>query len=281
MGICISTAKQCISTGEEVVDDFINRQSRFYKESELAKEHLSQKKQTGNDSHINNVLKSDISPIYPSLPKGAKKYHCRSVYDGDTITLEDNSKTGIKIRLLGIDTPEITEKQPFSQEAKEYTKKYCHNKDVWISLEHSDDENEKNKDRYGRLLAFVWVPLNSSNNNKRQSSKDIPEQWLCINEGLVGCGLAHVYSPSKSKVHNNDKLIQLQKLARKHKRGQWKTYKDYHAIVTPSGSAFHKCIKKKSMKTDCKYLARSKNLSLILASQAYEKGMHPCRNCFE
>ena len=133
MGICISTAKQCISTGEEVVDDFINRQSRFYKESELAKEHLSQKKQTGNDSHINDVLQSDISPIYPSLPKGAKKYHCRNVYDGDTITLEDNSKTGIKIRLIGIDTPEIKEKQPFSIEAKEYTKKYCHNKDVWIS----------------------------------------------------------------------------------------------------------------------------------------------------
>ena len=74
MGICISTAKQCISTGEEVVDDFINRQSRFYKESELAKEHLSQKKTSSNDSHINNdVLQSDISPIYPSLPKGAQR----------------------------------------------------------------------------------------------------------------------------------------------------------------------------------------------------------------
>ena len=106
-------------------------------------------------------------------------------------------------------------------------------------------------------------------------------QWLCINEGLIASGLARAYSPSRTKkVHNHDKLLALQKLARQHKRGQWKEYVDYEAIVTPSGSAFHRCKSKGSLESDCKYLARSKRFNLILVSEAYDRGLHPCRNCF-
>mmetsp|Transcript_15146 Transcript_15146/g.32879 ORF Transcript_15146/g.32879 Transcript_15146/m.32879 type:complete len:291 (-) Transcript_15146:96-968(-) len=289
MGICISTAGVCISTTEDALNDFLDRQSRFYKESKQAKEHLAKKNAAtnGNDSHINAILQSDLSPIYPSLPNAAQKYLCRNVYDGDTLTLDDGSR----VRLLGIDTPELKEKQPFALEAKEYTKKYCHGKNIWLTFqENGGIENDKNKDHYGRLLAFIWVSLSGDDNNggkkgektPRQSSFDSnASQWLCINEGLVASGLAHSYSPSKSKkVHNHDKLLGLQKLARGHKRGQWKTHKDYNAIVTPSGSAFHKCKNKRNTLSDCKYLARSKSLSLLSVSDAYDKGLHPCRNCF-
>lgn len=290
MGICISTVEACISTTDDVVNDYLDRQSSYYKESKHAKEHLEKKNNAAassnngnNGSHINAVLQSDLSPIYPSLPNAAQKYHCRNVYDGDTLTLEDGSR----VRLLGIDTPEIKEKQPFALEAKEYTKKYCHGKDIWLTfLETGGMENDKNKDHYKRLLAFIWVPLGGDGNiNESMGGKTENDsshhQWLCINEGLVASGLAHVYSPSKSKkVHNHDKLLGLQKLARVHKCGQWKSYKDYNAIVTPSGSAFHKCKSKKGTDSDCKYLARSKSLSLILVSEAHDKGLHPCRNCF-
>ncbi|KAL3800351.1 hypothetical protein HJC23_003647 [Cyclotella cryptica] len=52
-------------------------------------------------------------------------------------------------------------------------------------------------------------------------------QWLCINEGLVASGLANAYSPSNTKkVHNYDKLLGLQKIARNHKSGQWRAYQD-------------------------------------------------------
>lgn len=289
MGICISTAEVCISTADDVVNDFLDRQSRYYKESKQAKEYLEKKNSTSTaNGHINAVLQSDLSPIYPSLPNAAQKYHCRNVYDGDTLTLEDGSR----VRLLGIDTPELKEKQPFALEAKEYTKKYCHGKDIWLTFQETGGmENDKNKDHYKRLLAFIWVPLSDNNNNDGIKRGKIPQQssaddsnssqWICINEGLIASGLAHAYSPSKSKkVHNHDKLLGLQKLARLHKLGQWKNHKDYDAIVTPNGSAFHKCKNKKSTESDCKYLARSKNLSLISVSEAYDKGLHPCRNCF-
>mmetsp|Transcript_25569 Transcript_25569/g.46182 ORF Transcript_25569/g.46182 Transcript_25569/m.46182 type:complete len:284 (+) Transcript_25569:335-1186(+) len=282
MGICISTA-------QDAVDDFLDGQSRYYKESKQAKEHLGKQNAasnaSGNASHISAVLQSDLSPIYPSLPNAAQKYHCRNVYDGDTLTLEDGSR----VRLLGIDTPELKEKQPFALEAKEYSKKYCHEKDVWLTFQETGGmDNEKNKDHYKRILAFIWVPLGDDSNNTTKRGKKPPkssnsnsQSWLCINEGLVASGLAHSYSPSRSKkVHCHDKLLGLQKVARVHKIGQWKSFKDYDAIVTPTGSAFHKCKKKRSTASDCKHLARSKNLTVIAVSEAYDKGLHPCRNCF-
>lgn len=293
MGICLSTAGVCISTADDVVNDFLDRQSLFYEESKRAKEHLEKKNATANNDgynaiHVNSVLQSGLSPIYPSLPDAARKHGCRNVYDGDTLTLEDDAR----VRLMGIDTPELKERQPFALEAKEYTKKYCNGKDVWLTFgEIGGSENEKNKDHYGRLLAFIWVPLEDERNGSRggtnggksppRQSKSNPSQWLCINEGLVASGLAHAYSPSNSKkVHNHDKLLGLQRLARVHKRGQWVTFKDYDVIVTPNGSAFHKCKNKKSTTSDCKHLSRSKNRSLLSASDVYDKGMHPCRNCF-
>ena len=170
------------------------------------------------------------------------------------------------MRLLGIDTPELKEKQAFALEAKEYTKRYCHGKDIWLSYDDgSNDDN--NKDHYGRLLAFIWVPTTG-------------KQWLCVNEGLVASGLAHAYSPSNSKkVHNYDKMLAMQKIARKGKKGLWKSFKDFSVIVTPNGSAFHKCKRKGKAESDCKHLSRSKHLNVIQASDAYDKGCHPCRNC--
>ena len=284
---------------DDCVNDFLDRQSRYYRESQLAKEHLAKQNTSAaatnassrnnkrnntptDNSHLGAVLQSDLSPIYPSLPNAAQKCHCSSVYDGDTLTLEDGSK----VRLLGIDTPELKEKQSFALEAKEWTKKYCHGKDVWLTFEQAGgDGNEKNKDHYGRLLAHIWVPLGGGNGSakraRRRKQSASNSQWLCINEGLVASGLAHAYSPSGSKkVHNRDKLLALQKLAREHKRGQWSKYKDYEAIVTPSGSAFHKCKRNNSTESDCKFLARSKTLSLVAASDCFDRGLHPCRNCF-
>ncbi|KAL7466026.1 hypothetical protein ACHAXS_006317 [Conticribra weissflogii] len=272
MGICLSRA-------EDAVNDFIDSQSRFYKESKQAKEHLEKKKSAGapvENPHITAVFESELSPIYPSLPKAAKRFHCHHVYDGDTLTLDG----GDRVRLLGIDTPELKEKQPFALEAKEYTKRYCHGKDIWLSFDENaaGEKNGDNKDHYGRLLAFIWVSLENNGGKQKQNSKNSSYQWLCINEGIIASGLACAYSPKKTKkVHNYDKLMGLQKLARVHKLGMWKNFKDYDTVVTPNGSAFHKCNKNNG--SDCKHLARSKNLSAIKASVAYDRGLHPCRNC--
>ena len=267
----------CLSLADEAVNDFLDGQSRYYKESKTAKEYAAtkQKERDANagSSHLGAVLNSELSPIYPSLPINAKKYYCRNVYDGDTLTLDNDNR----VRLIGIDTPELKQQQEFAVEAKEYTKKYCDRRDIWISFDQEDAS--KNKDHYGRLLAFVWVDLGGDGSGGTKQRKS--NQWLCVNEGLVAAGLANAYSPSGTKKTNNyDKLLGLQKLARQHRCGLWRTYTDNPVIVTPSGSAFHKCNDIESISSDCKHLSRSKNLKLISSSSAYDKGMHPCRWCW-
>jgi endonuclease YncB( thermonuclease family) len=263
----------CLSAVDDVVNDFIDKQSRYYQESKNAKSYAAKKNDNNTDassSHLSAVLKSDLSPIHPSLPKSAKKYHCRNAYDGDTLTLDGDSR----VRLVGIDTPELKAKQPFAVEAKEYTKKYCHGRDIWLSFDSGDETS--NKDHYGRLLGSIWVDLGGG----ATKSKNCSTQWLCANEGLVAAGLANVYSPSGAKkVNNYDKLLGLQKLAREHKCGQWKSYKEEKVIVTPTGGAFHKCEDINNVASDCKHLSRSKNLKVVDSSECYDKGMHPCRHC--
>ena len=52
--------------------------------------------------------KKTAPPYYTKLPRGAKPYQVKHVYDGDTLTL----KNGKRVRLLGIDTPELKPPQP-------------------------------------------------------------------------------------------------------------------------------------------------------------------------
>lgn len=190
------------------------------------------------------------SAVYNKLPAGAEKHRVRNVYDGDTLTLTDERR----VRLLGVDTPEIKEKQPFAEEAKQYTKGKCDKKDIWISFEPSGEK----EDHYGRLLGFIWVPEGDG--------------YLCVNEGIVAAGLACVYRPNTStKLHNLDKMIALQKEARAAGRGMWSTFQDHSVVKTANGSAFHKC--------GCKHISNSHNLTELKASEATDLGLHPCRTC--
>ena len=186
------------------------------------------------------------SPSYSSLPKGAQKFKVRNVYDGDTLTLVDERR----VRLLGVDTPELKQKQPFAQDAKDYTKSRCDNKYIWLIID--------GEDHYQRLLGHVFVESGGS--------------YLCINEGLIHEGFATVYSPKKDeKTFNWDKLLSLQTQARKSKRGVWKSFKDELVYKTKYGSAYHK--------KNCEHLSRSKNLETIQISAALDSGLHPCRTC--
>ena len=72
------------------------------------------------------------------------------VIDGDTIALSADEK----VRLLGVDTPELHHPQKpvqcFAREAMEYTRQRVEGKSVKLTYEGPP------KDRYGRILAWVW-----------------------------------------------------------------------------------------------------------------------------
>lgn len=76
------------------------------------------------------------------------------VVDGDTIEVSING-TAEKVRLIGVDTPETVHptigEEPYGREASNFTKKMLTDKE--IKLEFDVEE----RDRYGRLLAYVWL----------------------------------------------------------------------------------------------------------------------------
>lgn len=78
--------------------------------------------------------------------------------DGDTATFKDSSGNSYKTRFLAIDTPETVHptkgEQPYGKEASNYT---CNTLTSASSIQLETDSNSDIKDRYGRLLAWVYV----------------------------------------------------------------------------------------------------------------------------
>ena len=129
-------------------------------------------------------------------------------------------------------------------------------KEIFLTYDQYGDR----KDKFGRLLAFVWA------------YDKFNDGYICVNEGVVAEGLATVYLPRKNaKLSNLRKLIILQKEARKAKRGIWSKFVDYKVLVTPNGAAYHVA--------GCRHIANNRNLRSMMASAAADNGLHPRRTC--
>lgn len=83
-------------------------------------------------------------------------YRVVRVVDGDTIVVEKD-EIEYKVRLIGVDTPETVDPRKdtecFGIEASNYLKDLLDNKYVYLE----GDETQSNKDRYERLLRYVYL----------------------------------------------------------------------------------------------------------------------------
>ena len=70
-----------------------------------------------------------------------------AISDGDTITLLTEDKQQLKIRLVGIDTPE--KKQAFGTKARDHLASRIFKQDVEVDL--------RKKDQYGRHLGVIYI----------------------------------------------------------------------------------------------------------------------------
>lgn len=123
-----------------------------------------------------------------------------SVIDGDTIKVYINDKVET-VRFLLVDTPETNHprlgKQPFGEDAKEFTKAMLEGKTVQLEKDVSD------RDKYGRLLYYVYV-----------DGKSVQEELL--KNGLAR--VAYVYAPNTKYV---DRYYEIQKEAQQQEIGIW------------------------------------------------------------
>lgn len=113
-----------------------------------------------------------------------------AVIDGDTIRLDD----GRTVRYLGVNTPEYG--QPFYEEAKRFNEQLVIGKPVRL------ETPGKERDRYGRELAYVFV-----------------EDTL-INSQIVAEGWGHIFILQPLPKANE--WLPLQKRAQEQRKGIWR-----------------------------------------------------------
>lgn len=128
-------------------------------------------------------------------------YKVTRVSDGDTfdVNMDGNTET---VRMIGVDTPETVKPNSppecYGKEASDFTKQQLKNQTVRLEA----DPTNQNRDRYNRLLRYVYLPDGSL------------YQATLIRQGY---GFAYVSFPFTKK----DAFSELQDTAQKQRLGLW------------------------------------------------------------
>lgn len=152
-------------------------------------------------------------PVSGGYDKGhnEENVYVKRVVDGDTFVLEN----GLRVRMIGIDTPELHHSQKLSRDAKrtrqdieaiqklgkrayEFTRNLIEAKQVKLEFD------VERRDKYGRLLAYVYL-----------------SDGTFVNAEIVHQGYASLMTIPPN-VKNADLFVKLYKEARQERRGLWK-----------------------------------------------------------
>ncbi len=171
------------------------------------------------------------------------------VIDGDTVELVG----GDRLRLLGIDTPEKGEL--FYDSAAMFLESLVLGKKSRI--EYAD----KRRDRYGRLLGFVYI-----------------EDTIFVNRRILSAGLGYLYLVKDQELSRPrfKELLLAQRVAVASKTGLWGIDRDYEDkyIASKYSLRFHR--------PGCSSASRIKQSNIrtfeIMQEALYE-GLSPCRIC--
>jgi micrococcal nuclease len=152
----------------------------------------------GCNNHIQEINVDDLK----QKEENGGFYNIKKFVDGDTFWIDDGSKKGLKIRLIGINTPESRPRfdnpaEYYGKEAAVYVKKLIGNTKVHLVTDVGIT------DRYGRKLAYIYL-----------------EDGTFLNYHLVRNGYASVMTVPPN-VRFVDTLVMAQKLAQRDKLGIW------------------------------------------------------------
>ncbi|MDK2869099.1 MAG: micrococcal nuclease [Pyrococcus sp.] len=135
------------------------------------------------------------------------------VIDGDTVYVKLESGEKVKVRLVGIDAPELEEElmRPgeygnitntscllkYAKIAKDYLKNLTLGKEVVLVI----DKYQGKQDKYGRLLAYLYLDATD------------------VNELMVEKGLARVFY--EKKFEKIKEYLEKEEIAREKRYGLW------------------------------------------------------------
>lgn len=157
-------------------------------------------RESGLESELGLVkgIMSELEGLERDFVQTGSGSYVTNVIDGDTFDVEINGEKE-KVRMIGIDTPELKGSECFSKEAKAELENLIESKYVQLI----SDSTQDNKDRYGRLLRYVKL-----------NEKD-------INEEMIENGYAHEYTHQENFYINQFSYRQAEQSAMSKKIGLW------------------------------------------------------------
>lgn len=108
------------------------------------------------------------------------------VVDGDTIEITKDDGSVKKVRLIGVNTPELPD-QFMAKEAKDYTESVLLNKNIYMEKDTSET------DKYDRLLRYIWLEI-----PKNKTTEEIKNKMFNADLVIKGYAKAVNYAPDSS-----------------------------------------------------------------------------------
>lgn len=190
-----------------------------------------------------------------ALPSGS--YRVVRVVDGDTIVISYQGKEE-KVRLIGVDTPEsvhsdASKNTPYGKIASDYTKAQLTGKTIQLEFDVQE------RDKYGRLLAYVYV-------DGKMYNKTLLEE---------GHAKVATFPPNVKYV---EEFQQLEQKAQEEQIGMWQDY-----APKTSGNLIGNKNSQKYHQTDCQGAKKISNHNKVwfdTEEEAAAAGYQPCAICF-
>lgn len=142
-----------------------------------------------------------LTPANPSTPP-VDMFTVVRIVDGDTIVV---STKGVqeKIRLIGVDTPETVDPrkpvQCFGKEASDFTKGLL----LGVQVKLESDDSQSDRDKYGRLLRYVFL-----------------SDGTLVNQKIISEGYGHKYTYRTPYKYQNE-FKDTEHTARENQKGLW------------------------------------------------------------
>jgi micrococcal nuclease len=163
---------------------------------------ISEKKSVAAPAKTASIYVPGVTASSSEAAVNGPYYIVTKVVDGDTIDISYKGKVE-RLRLIGINTPEVVDPRKtvecFGREASENAKKLLTGQEVRVAADPSQDA----RDKYGRLLMYVWR-----------------RDGLFYNLEAIKDGFAYEYTYNLPYMYQKD-FRAAQKYAQENKAGLW------------------------------------------------------------